>query len=590
MIIGIDVGGTHTDGVLLERGLSNKNSGYNILKTAKVVTQRNNLMNSIISILDRLVVDEDKSEIRRIVLSTTLAINTILEEKYDPVGLILIPGPGVNYKYLKYGEENIILSGYINHRGKEVKTLSPEEINKGLEYLNSSEIHHIAVVGKFSIRNPEQEKKVIEIIKDSKYNFKTITAGHRLSGRLNFPRRVVTAYFNTAVVSIYEDFIEAVNKALQERGICAEVFVLKCDGGTLPLEKSLKVPVQTVNSGPAASIMGTMALSRINHRDDTAVIVDIGGTTTDIGLFINGEPAFMPDGIEINGLPTLVRGLYTVSIPIGGDSQIRIEDGILTIGPDREGPAVAFGGSAPTPTDALLFLEYFQRKRAVEKGINIEASRKALSSLFLELNKDEYRQYFKKCNHTREGELYTLSQLIVDLMADKIVNTIRGILKRLQNQPVYTISELLAGTEIVPKVLLAMGGPAEALVQLLAEKLQYRPELVPYPEVANAIGAAIARPTLTTTVRIDTATSYLDIVEAGIHRQLSAGENYDLEEVEELARAWTRKRAENKDAEVEITDRESFNVIRGFSTLGRIMEVKAQIKPGPIVEYIGSEI
>jgi len=327
----------------------------------------------------------------------------------------------------------------------------------------------------------------------------------------------------------------------------------------------------------------------MKHRNDTAVVVDIGGTTTDIGLFIKGEPAFMPDGIEINGLSTLVRGLYTVSIPLGGDSQVRIEDGRLKIGPERKGQAAAFGGSAPTPTDALLILEYLQRNSATVYGFDIDASRKALSSLLQEMDKGEYCQYFEKYAQNREGDLFVLAQIIVDLMTDKIVDTIRGILDRLQNQPVYTISELLRGTEIVPEVLLAMGGPAEALVQLLAEKLQYRAELVPYPEVANAIGAAIARPTLTTTVRVDTASSYLDIVEAGIHRQLNVGEDYDLEEVEELARVWTRKRAENEKAEIEITDRESFNVIRGFSTLGKIMEVKAQIKPGSIGDFLGSE-
>src|SRR5690606_20799237 len=136
-----------------------------------------------------------------------------------------------------------------------------------------------------------------------------------------------------------------------------------------------------------------------------------------------------------------------------------------------------------------------------------------------------------------------------------------------ENKPVYTISELLAGIEINPKVLLAMGGPAKGLSPLLAEKLGYREELVPYAKVANAVGAALARPTLQTTVRVDTAASYLNIVEAGVHRKLKPGERYELEDVEELAITWTRKRAEDEAAAVEITERESFNVIRGFSTL-----------------------
>ncbi|NLM97452.1 MAG: hydantoinase/oxoprolinase family protein, partial [Halanaerobiaceae bacterium] len=555
MIIGIDVGGTHTDGVLLKRA-ADSDRRYIVVKTAKVHTERGNLLNSIFNILDRLTGTEEKRQIRRVVLSTTLAVNTILEEKYDPVALILIPGPGVNYESLKYGEENIILSAYINHRGKEVKGLSGNEIQEGLAYLSSRGIKNLAVVGKFSIRNPEQEKKVIEMARNSKYNFRAITAGHRLSGRLNFPRRVVTAYFNTAVTAIYEDFTRAVKEALEERGIEAGVFVLKCDGGTLPLDQSLQVPVQTVNSGPAASIMGTMALSRMKDRNDTAVVVDIGGTTTDIGLFIKGEPAFMPEGIEIDGCPTLVRGLFTVSIPIGGDSRIRIENGKLQIGPDRSGPAAAFGGPAPTPTDAFFILEHLHGNSAALSDHDIEASRRALSGLLGELDRREYRHNLGEYGRNKEGDILILARIIVELMTDKIVNRIRGILDRLQNRPVYTISELLRGAEIKPQTLLAMGGPAEVLLPLLAQKLQYRAELVPYPEVANAIGAAIASPTLTTTVRVDTASSYLDIVEEGIHRRLDAGEDYDLEEVEELARSWTRKRAKDENAEVEITEKE----------------------------------
>lgn len=102
MIIGIDVGGTHTDGVLLKRGgKSNSDRRYSIVKTAKVHTDKDNLLSSIINIIDSLTTTEENKQIRRVVLSTTLAVNTILEEKHDPVALILIPGPGVNYEAYK---------------------------------------------------------------------------------------------------------------------------------------------------------------------------------------------------------------------------------------------------------------------------------------------------------------------------------------------------------------------------------------------------------------------------------------------------------------------------------------------------------
>lgn len=586
MIIGIDVGGTHTDGVLLAGEKSPAGVRHEIIATSKVRTKKDNLMSSILEALDVLLIAAGKTEIRRIVLSTTLAANVIVEEKYDPVGLILIPGPGLNPEHLLIGEENLLLSGYINHRGKEVKGLDREELLQGLDKMRERDIRNLAIVSKFSTRNPGLEEEILEFIREKGYPFENITVGHQLSGRLSFPRRVFTAYFNTAIMAVYRDFVSAVKKALAERNLDTEVYILKCDGGTVSLDRVMVAPIETVNSGPAASIMGTMAMSRVHLTKETAIALDIGGTTTDIGLFINGEPVFMPEGIEINGLPSLIRGLYSLSLPLGGDSRISVVEGRIKIGPERDGPAAAFGGPSPTPTDALLVLGYLQEDPAYEASADLQAARGALAQLAGELDPVGYGSFWQD----GEFNLTGFARNIIDLMLESIVGTIREILARLENKPVYTISELLAGIEINPKVLLAMGGPAKGLSPLLAEKLGYREELVPYAKVANAVGAALARPTLQTTVRVDTAASYLNIVEAGVHRKLKPGERYELEDVEELAITWTRKRAEDEAAAVEITERESFNVIRGFSTLGKIMEVKAQIKPGLISRPEGSEI
>lgn len=586
MIIGIDIGGTHTDGVLLksEKIKSNSEEQYKIAGTSKVVTDQDNLMGSILAALDRLIQKKDKNKIERIVLSTTLATNTIQEEKYKPVGLILIPGPGLNPEYLKYGEENVILSGYIDHRGQVVKPLDEEEIISGLNYLQDRGLKHLAVVGKFSVRNPEQEKRIKEIIEEQNYDFQSVTLGHELSGNLNYYRRVITAYFNTAVTPTHDSFITAIERALAERNINADIYLLKCDGGTLPLEKSRQAPIKTVNSGPAASIMGSMTLSEVNEKQQTGIVLDIGGTTTDIGLFINGEPAFMPEGIEIKKQPTLIRGLFTVSIPVGGDSEIQVEEGQLKIGPQRKGPAAACGGPVPTPTDVLLVLGHIEEENS-EINFDVGAARKALSPLMSEVNFDLYSESSNnsKFNSQSRVDLSGLAEIIIDQMAEKIEKTISKIIDRMRNQPVYTISELLESSELNPQILLGMGGPARAFVQFLARKLNFEAEVVSHSRVANAVGAAFAHPTLETTVRADTATGYLDIVEAGIHRQIK-DKSFDINKAEELAREWTQKRAVNEGNPVEITDRESFNVIRGFRTLGKIMEVKAQIKPGQIAK------
>ena len=580
MIIGIDVGGTHTDGVLVKK----KNSSYSIASTAKVRTEHHDLKSSILDVLDKLIQEIDQQKLKRVVLSTTLVTNVIYEEKYDPVGLILIPGPGLNPEHLKYGEENIVLNGYIDHRGKEVKAVSTQEIKEGLARLEQKEIKKLAVVGKFSVRNPAQEEKVKKIIEEGDYDFDTLTLGHQLSGNLNYHRRIITAYLNTAVSSVHHNFINSIEESLAERNIRGELYLLKSDGGTIDLNNSAESPVETVNSGPAASIMGTMAL---NQSSKTGIALDIGGTTTDFGLFIKGEPAFKPKGIEIAGHPTLIRGLYTHSIPLGGDSKIKVEAGELKIGPERQGPAAALGGPAPTPTDALLVLDKLKKDKSSELKFDLKKAKTALLTLKEELDLTKYSNYLKASN--TDLKLTTLAQIIIDQMAVEFKKTVAEIIAEMKNKPVYTISELLNDPEIEPEYIIGIGGPASSLLETLASKLNLKAEVPPHSKVANALGAAFSHPTLETTVRADTARGWLDIVEAGVHREIKE-RGFDLKEAEKLAEEWTLKRFATKKYPVEIISEESFNVIRNYRTLGQIMEVKAQIKPGQIADLKGGKL
>ena len=573
MILGIDVGGTHTDGVLVDKEISGTELQYKIESTKKVVTDHNNLKNSVLKIIDKLTGNINNNNVERVVLSTTLVTNVIYEDKYDPVGLILIPGPGLNPEYFKYGEENYIIDGYIDHRGNEVKSISRKEVIKALEKLKEKDINKIAVIGKFSVRNPTHENKIKEIIKDENYNFKTVTLGHKLSGNLNFHRRIITAYYNSAVSTVHQNFINSIKKSLQERNIDAELYLLKSDGGTIALDKSRNIPIKTVNSGPAASIMGTMALK---DNDNTGVAIDIGGTTTDIGLFINGEPAFMPKGIKINGFPTLIRGLYSVSIPVGGDSEVNINNGEINIGPQRKGPAAALGGPVPTPTDALLILGQIKK----DKNHTVDFDIGKAESAFLSLKENtDYKKY----------NLKKFAEVVIEKTTKMIKKTIINILEKMKNKPVYTISELLEKPEIEPEFLIGIGGPASSIVGIIAEKLNYSPEIPVHSKVANALGVAFSHPTLETTVRADTARGKLNIVEAGIHRNIK-DDYFDINKAEELAKEWTIKRFGNEEYPLEIISRESFNVIRNFRTLGKIMEIKVQIKPGLIADFRGGNI
>ncbi|WP_256201016.1 hydantoinase/oxoprolinase family protein [Thermoanaerobacter thermocopriae] len=247
--------------------------------------------------------------------------------------MIVQPGPGLPYDFLACGDGNVFISGYIDHRGEIIKDFNLLEIKNAIKLFKEKNIKAYAVVTKFSIRNPSIEMKIKEILENDIPN-SFITMGHTISGKLNFPRRVYTSYLNSAVHSIFDEFLSNIKKSLEKEGINASVFILKADGGTMNMSTAEKKPVETILSGPAASLMGINAML---PTDKDAILLDIGGTTTDIFFLADGVPLFEPWGIRIGKYKTLVRAIYSVSIGLGGDSSICVRNGRIKIGPQREG-------------------------------------------------------------------------------------------------------------------------------------------------------------------------------------------------------------------------------------------------------------
>jgi len=197
---------------------------------------------------------------------------------------------------------------------------------------------------------PQQETGLKNLIDDGLHH---VSLGHRMSGHLNFPRRIATTYLNEAVWERYRYFVTEVLRFVHERRIDVPIYILKADGGTFDIEQSVEFPVQTILSGPAASVMGMLTMTACK---EDAIALDIGGTTTDIAVFADGVPLLEPFGVTIDGRKTLIRGLRTKSVGVGGDSVVSLREGKLSVGPEREGPAAAFGGPFPTPTDAMIVL------------------------------------------------------------------------------------------------------------------------------------------------------------------------------------------------------------------------------------------
>ncbi len=557
MILGIDVGGTHTDAVLIDSG--------RIKKTAKVITNPDHIVVSLSEIASELLKGESLEKLQRIVLSTTLSTNAIVQNKVDPVGLLVISGPGLPPSYISNTEHTHFLTGYVNHRGIETAPIDPAEVTRIADDFRQKGLKHVGIVGKFSTRNPNQEFQIETIISN---DLRHVSLGHRMSGHLNFPRRVATTYLNEAVWELYSTFAQEVMKFFRNLGISVPVYILKADGGTFNIEQSVEFPVHTILSGPAASIMGILSMTPTNKED--AIALDIGGTTTDIAVFADGVPLLESFGVTMEGHKTLIRGLRSKPVGIGGDSRVRFEGGKLLIGPQREGPAAAFDGPFPTPTDAMILLGL------TDIGDRSKAER-AIQGI-------------------AEAMGCTLQKAVENIFEEScqiIARHVRAVIEEINNKPVYTIHELLEGKRVSPKILYIIGGPAKPMSGRLGQLLECPVSIPPHSEVANAIGAALARTTAEITILADTERGTMTIGEEGVSIKLSS--RFSRRDALETGRDLLKERAlrmgaSEEDLEIEVIEDQEFNMVRDFYATGKNIRIKLQVKPGLIAGFSTGEL
>lgn len=556
MIVGLDMGGTHIDGVIIK---DNK-----IIKTIKNPSNKDNLFQTIWTAIEDLLSDFDQKEIKRINLSTTISTNAIVENRLSSVGMIIQSGPGLKNEFLGCGDENKFISGYVDHRGIVVEELNFQEIQDAISLFKENEIKSCAVITKFSTRNPEKELKIGHIL-SKEFNF--ITLGHRMSGKLNFPRRVFTSYLNSAIQDSFHSFSHNIRKSLEKKGIDAPLFILKADGGTMSLAHGEEKPVESILSGPAASFMG---ISSMIDTNEDAILLDIGGTTTDIFFLADGVALFEPLGIKIDKYNTLVRSIYSVSMGLGGDSAIEYKDEQLIIGPERQGKPYCFGGPMPTPTDAMVALGLID----VEDKIIYQRAEEAMVSLGNDL----------------AMKVDQISKLVLDFFASKIKEKTDELLAIINSKPVYTVKELLDGKKLNPQSVYMIGGPASALSPVLEDHYKLPTYFPEHYQVANAIGAALAKPTMEITMNVDTARGVLSVPEISLYEKVD--KNFTLQKAKNRAVHLLLQHTrtidpEDHDIEIEIIEESSFNMVRGFSTTGKNMRIRAQVKPGHIFKLGG---
>ena len=564
MLLGLDVGGTFTDAVIID--------GHRVVATAKRRTTKDNLMNGIGEALDAVLEGYDTSNIEQVTLSTTVVTNTIVEAKEQVVDLYVITGPGRNVDDI-FPVEPIYLQGYTDHRGIAVER-TPADAVRGIANMVQarSGTDLAAVSAKFGVRNPQEELSITEELKNT---YHTISNGSLLSGSLNFPRRTISAYFNSAVTPVFTVFKKNVEDALSARNILAPLHILKADGGSLPMEHMVSRPVETAFTGPAATVLGLSALGVIGNKHTVAL--DIGGTTTDISLWKHGKPLMTKNGVSIREYPSAVRSFAVTSVGIGGESVIRLKNGNLTVGPERVGPSVALGGIEPTLGDALIVLGH-----ANYGDFNL-ASR-ALQDLA-----DAIQATLRSNNVNTSNNQLTLiktasdvARLIVEKALQTIQHGINEVVKVENKRPIYVVADIVNPDVFVPEHIVVVGGTAPSLGPSIGEYLELPVTIPENAAVANAIGAALALSTIELTVHVDTKRRLLVIPELGVKQQkctLKRAEQVVERAKETLSEEAIRLGLDTVQ-EIEVISIEDFPVVEGWQSMERLITVKVQLAAG----------
>ncbi|MDE3795944.1 hydantoinase/oxoprolinase N-terminal domain-containing protein [Sinorhizobium meliloti] len=345
LLLGIDTGGTYTDAVLFSEATG-------VVAKAKALTTRHDLAEGVSGAVETVLAKArvPVSAISLVSLSTTLATNALVEGQGGRAGLIMI---GFGPEDLKrdglqeaLGSDPVLfLPGGHNVHGGETP-LDMSALDETLPDL-SSQVSSFAIAGYFAVRNPDHEKRVRDRIREVSHL--PVTCSHELSSKLGGPRRALTTLLNARLVSMIDRLIGSCEDFLKARGIDVPMMVVRGDGALISAAEARLRPIETILSGPAASLVGARYLTGL----DNAIVSDIGGTTTDVAVLEKGRPRLDAEGAVVGGFRTMVEAVAMRTYGLGGDSEVKINDrGLkarLDLGPRRFLPlslAAALHGDA----------------------------------------------------------------------------------------------------------------------------------------------------------------------------------------------------------------------------------------------------
>jgi N-methylhydantoinase A/oxoprolinase/acetone carboxylase beta subunit len=353
--LGFDTGGTYTDAVALDA------AQRIVLASAKSLTTHWDLSiglgGALRAVLDALPEGVRRENVSLVSVSTTLATNAVVENRFSPICTILVgfDDKMVERSGLKAAGGAIVrVRGGHDPTGVEAEPLDESAIDAAVREF-SSKVEAFAVAAQFSVRNPSHEARARELIRS--LCGKPVTCSHELSSKLDAPKRALTAALNARLTPQIRHLLEALGHVLEREAIAAPLMIVKGDGTLMKADVALEYPVETVLSGPAASVVGASFLTSLQ---DFAVS-DMGGTTTDVAVVVGGRPVVRDEGAVIGGWRTMVEAIDVHTCGLGGDSEVHFDrDHRLKVGPRKTMPLSLLAHQFPavlTPLHKLASAE-----------------------------------------------------------------------------------------------------------------------------------------------------------------------------------------------------------------------------------------
>lgn len=475
--LAVDIGGTFVDAIVF-------NPETGALRLEKDFTTPEDASRGVLSAIQRL--DIGLSDVETFVHGTTLGLNTVLERKGAPTGIIANEGfedifemgrydrPREKMYSLVYDEPPVLIQKRyrvgvpcrLDALGNELVPLDEEAVRAAAKYLvEDMGRTSLAVCYLHAYRNDIHEQRTKAIIEDL-YPRVPVSVSSEIVREYREYERTSTTVVNAYVKPIYGTYISGLEENLNNAGFDGSFYITRSGGGALRAHDSAEVPVHTIFSGPAGGLIGTVALSELTGRPDL-IAVDMGGTSTDACVVHDGMPALKYEA-TLERLPLMIPTYDISTIGAGGGSIARAEDGLLRVGPQSAGASpgpVCYGrgGTEPTFTDAALTMGYLDPAQFLGGEMTLAA----------------------------EAAAAAVREKVADPLGLDVVSACRGIFEVLLAKTVSAVREITVQVGLDPRefAMLAFGGAGPMFVPLVGRELGVKEVIVPQaPSVFSAWG------------------------------------------------------------------------------------------------------